>query len=129
MRYAKGNAANSLLYILGLGVAITLDRQMEFKGGTAFLVALLPVLPILWMIYLIGRYFAEEQVDYLRYRAMLASVIGRGFVLAIGSFWGFSKPFGLVVHVPGWLAVPIWALGMGLGQAWINQRDRAGDGE
>ena len=37
---------------------------------------------------------------------------------AIGSFWGFLETFELVPHVPGWWAVPIWALGMGLGQAW-----------
>ena len=39
-------------------------------------------------------------------------------MLAIGSFWGFLETFELVPHVPGWWAVPIWAIGMGLGQAW-----------
>lgn len=129
VRYNKGIAASSLLYVLGLGAAITLDRQMELAGIAAFLVALMPVVPILWMIFVMGRYLTEEQDEYLRYRAMLASLIGLGFVLAIGSFWGFLETFGLVPHVPGWWAVPIWALGMGLGQAWMGMRDRAGDGE
>lgn len=129
VRYTKGIAASSLLYVLGLGLAITLDRRMELEGAMAFLVALMPVIPILWMIYVMGRYLAEEQDEYLRHRAMIASLAGLGLVLATGSFWGFLETFGLVPHVPGWWAVPIWAIGMGLGQAWMSLRDRAGGEE
>ena len=60
---------------------------------------------------------------------MLASLIGLGLVLSAGSFWGFLETFGLVPHVPGWWAVPIWAIGMGLGQAWLAWRDKAGGEE
>ena len=126
VRYTKGIAISSLLYVLGLGLAITLDRQMDLQGAQAFLVALLPVIPILWMIYVMGRYLVEEQDEYLRHKAMIASLAGLGLVLAAGSFWGFLETFGLVPHAPGWWAVPIWALGMGLGQAWFGLRDRAG---
>ena len=119
----------SLLYVLGLGLAITLDRRMELAGATAFLVALMPVAPILGMVWVMGRYLHEEQDEYLRYRAMIASLIGLGLVLSVGSFWGFLETFGLVPHVPGWWAVPIWAIGMGLGQAWLAWRDKAGGEE
>jgi len=129
VRYTKGIAASSLLYVLGLGLAITLDRRMELAGATAFLVALLPVVPILAMIWVMGRYLAEEQDEYLRHRAMIASLIGLGLVLSVGSFWGFLETFGLVPHVPGWWAVPIWAIGMGLGQVWMGLRDRTGGEE
>lgn len=129
VRYTKGIAASSLLYVLGLGLAITLDRRMELTGATAFLIALLPVVPILGMIWVMGRYLAEEQDEYLRHRAMIASLVGLGLVLSAGSFWGFLETFGLVPHVPGWWAVPIWAIGMGLGQAWMSLRDKAGGDE
>ena len=128
-RYTKGIAVSSLLYVLGLGLAITLDRRMELSGATAFLVALMPVAPILGMVWVMGRYLHEEQDEYLRYRAMIASLIGLGLVLSVGSFWGFLETFGLVPHVPGWWAVPIWAIGMGLGQAWLAWRDKAGGEE
>ena len=129
VRYSKGIAVTSLLYVLGLGLAITLDRQMELSGAAAFLVALMPVAPILGMVWVMGRYLHEEQDEYLRYRAMIASLIGLGLVLSVGSFWGFLETFGLVPHVPGWWAVPIWAIGMGLGQAWMAWRDKAGGEE
>lgn len=129
VRYSKGIAATSLLYVLGLGLAITLDRRTDLAGATAFLVALLPVLPILGMIWVMGRYLAEERDEYLRYKAMLGSLGGLGLVLAAGSFWGFLETFGLVPHVPGWWVVPIWAIGLGLTQAWLSVRDRAGGEE
>jgi hypothetical protein len=129
IRYTKGIAVTSLLYVLGLGLAITLDRRMELSGAVAFLVALMPVIPILAMIWVMGRYLVEEQDEYLRYKAMIASLAGLGLVLAVGSFWGFLETFGLVPHMPGWWAVPVWAIGMGLGQAWMSLRDKAGDGE
>jgi hypothetical protein len=129
VRYNKGIAATSLLYVLGLGLAIVLDRRMELAGVAAFLVALLPVAPILGMIWVMGRYLTEERDEYLRYKAMLGSLGGLGLVLAAGSFWGFLETFGLVPHVPGWWVVPVWAIGLGLTQAWLAVRDRAGGEE
>jgi hypothetical protein len=126
-RYSKGIAVTSLLYVLGL--AITLDRRMELAGAAAFMVALMPVAPILGMVWVMGRYLHEEQDEYLRHRATIASLIGLGLVLSVGSFWGFLETFGLVPHVPGWWAVPIWAIGMGLGQVWMAWRDKAGGEE
>ena len=125
IRYSKGIAASSLLYVLGLGLAITLDRRMELAGTSAFLVALLPVLPILGMVWVMGRYLAEEQDEYLRHRAMISSLVGLGLVLSVGSFWGFLEMFELVPHMPGWWAVPVWAIGMCLGQGWMTLRDHA----
>ena len=129
VRYSKGIAVASLLYVLGLGLAITLDRRMDLTGATAFLVALLPVVPILLMVGVMGRYLAEGQDEYLRYQAGVASPVRLGSVLSVGSFWGFLETFGLVAHAPGWWAVPVWAIGMGLGQAWMALRDRAGGKE
>lgn len=125
-RYTTGIMASGFAYVLGLGFAITIDKRMELEGASGFLVALLPVLPIFWMIYVMGRYLVEEQDEFLRHRAIIASLIGLGLLLAIGSFWGFLETFGMVPHMPGWWAVPIWAVGMGLGQAWQSLGDRRG---
>lgn len=129
VRYTKGIAITSLLYVFGLGIAITLDKRMELEGAAAFLVALMPVLPILGMIWVMGRYLVEEQDEYLRHKAIIASLVGLALVLGFGSFWGFLEQFGLVPHAAGWWAVPVWAIGMGLGQCWMALRDRAGGEE
>ena len=127
LRYTKGIIASSLAYMLGLGVAIWVWRNLDPSTGLTWLLAMLPVIPIFAMLFVMGRYIVEEQDEYLRHRAVMASLVGLGAVLAIGSFWGFLETFELVPHVPGWWAVPIWAMGMGLGQAWLTMRDRSGD--
>ncbi|MBB3034219.1 hypothetical protein [Alteriqipengyuania lutimaris] len=130
VRYTFGIMATSIAYVLGLGVAMWVFNNLDPSVELTWLLAMLPILPILAMIYVMGRYIVEEQDEYLRHRAIMASLIGLGFVLAIGSFWGFLETFELVPHVPGWWAVPIWAMGMGLGQAWQSLAQRAEpDGE
>ena len=124
-RYTTGMMATSIAYMLGLGIAIWTFENLEPSVAVTWGLAMLPIAPILAMIYVMGRYIVEEQDEYLRHRAIIASLIGLGFVLAIGSFWGFLETFELVPHVPGWWAVPIWAMGMGLGQAWQSLGQRA----
>ena len=128
-RYLFGMMATSVAYVLGLGVAMWTWRNLEPSVGVTWLLAMLPIVPILAMIFVMGRYVVEEQDEYLRHRAIMASLVGLGFVLAIGSFWGFLETFELVPHVPGWWAVPIWALGMGLGQAWMSRSHRASEAD
>lgn len=129
LRYTKGVMISAAGYMLGLGIAITLHERQGLAGLSGFLVAMLPVVPIFGMIYVMGRYLAEERDEYLRYRAVIAALVGLALVLGVGSFWGFLETFGMVPHVPGWWAVPIWAIGLGIGQCWMKMRDRREAGE
>ncbi len=128
IRYTKRIGISSALYVLGLGIAITIDRRMELSTALAFAIAMLPVLPIFGTIWSMGRYLVEEKDEYLRHRAAMASLAGLGLLLGVASFWGFLETFGIVPHAEGWWAVPIWAVGMGLSQGWMSHRDRAEDG-
>lgn len=125
-RYTRRFMIASLGYMLGLGIAITLSERMELSGVGAFAIALLPVLPIFAMIWTMARYLIEEDDEFLRHRATMASLAGLGLVLAAGSFWGFLETFGVVPHVDAWWTFPVWAIGMGIAQCWMSWRDRAG---
>ena len=127
-RYNTGIMVAALAYVAGLGIAVRIHDQMTLSPSVMFFVALLPTIPTLAVIYVMGRYVVEEQDEYLRHRAIQASLIGLGAVLAVGSFWGFLETFELVPHVPGWWTVPVYAMGMGLAQCWMSLRNRA-DGE
>ena len=122
-RYNKGIAITSLGYMIGLGIAMTLWKRYELSDAAIFGIALLPAIPTFAMIAVMGRYITDEQDEYLRHRAMIAAVWGLGIVLALGTFWGFMEMFGLVPHIWSWWVLPVWAIGMGLGQ--LVQRDRA----
>lgn len=126
LRYTNGIMASSMAYVAGLGVAMMVWREYDPTSGVTFLLALLPIAPILAMIWVMARYLREERDEYLRHRAIMASLGGLATVLAVGTFWGFLETFELVPHVPGWWAVPVWALGMGMTQAWWTLKDRSG---
>lgn len=125
-RYTRRFTVASLGYMLGLGIAIALSERMELSGAGAFLIALLPVVPIFAMIWAMARYLVEEDDEFLRHRAIMASLFGLGLVLAAGSFWGFLETFGVVPHVEAWWTFPAWAIGMGIAQCWMSWRDRTG---
>jgi len=82
--------------------------------------------PIYAMIWAMARYLVEEDDEFLRHRAIMASLFGLGLVLAAGSFWGFLETFGVVPHVDAWWTFPAWAIGMGIAQCWMSWRDRTG---
>ena len=124
VRYTHRFLVGTFGYMLGLGLAITLHERMELDGAAAFAIALLPVLPIFVMIWAMARYLIEEDDEFLRHRAAMASLFGLGVVLAAGSFWGFLETFGVVPHVWAWWTFPVWAIGMGLSQCWMAWRDR-----
>lgn len=124
VRYTRRFMLASLGYMLGLGIAIALSERIALSGTSAFLIALLPVLPIFAMIWAMARYLIEENDEFLRHRATMASLFGLGVVLAAGSFWGFLETFGVAPHVDAWWTFPVWAIGMGLAQCWMTWRDR-----
>ena len=128
-RYTRRFMTATFGYMLGLGIAVTINDRVDLSQGEAFLIALLPVIPIFGMIWTMGRYVAEEEDEYLRHRAIMASLFGLGVVLSVGTFWGFLETFDVVPHVEAWACFPIWAIGMGVAQCWMTIRDRAGEEE
>lgn len=123
-RYNRGMLVAAFAYLLGLGSATLLYENVALGLATTWAIAFLPILPIFGMIWVMARYLREESDEYLRHRAITASLVGLGLVLGLGSFWGFLESFGLVPHAPGWWTVPVWAIGLGLAQLWMKVRDR-----
>ena len=124
-RYNRGIALTSLGYALGMGIAMVLWNGYRLSDPAIFAISLLPALPTFAMIAVMGRYLAQEEDEYLRYRSVMASLWGLGLVLALGTFWGFMEMFSLVPHVWSWWVMPVWAIGMGIGQAILGwQADR-----
>lgn len=113
-------------YVLGLGIAISIHARGELSDGATVAIAMLPVVPILWMLWAVGRYLVEETDEFLRHRATMASLCGLGLVLVTGTFWGFLETFDVTPHVDAWWTFPVWAIGMGFAQCWMAWRDGRG---
>ena len=122
-RYNRDFLASTLGYVVALSLAIYLWNNVEGARQFAWALALLPIAPTFAMIFFMGRYLNEETDEFLRHRAVMSSMVGLGFVLVLGTAWGFMETFGAVPHVWAWWVVPCWAIGLGLGQAYFGMRD------
>jgi hypothetical protein len=106
----------SFAYVAALFGAIAATNGLRPQGALAWMLAILPSLPILAMLWSMARYLVEESDEYMRLKAVNAALSATGLLLCVATFWGFLETFGLVVHQPSWWAVPIWAIGLGLGR-------------
>ncbi len=88
--------------------------------------AILPMLPAFGMIWTMMRYLRDETDEYMRHRAVSASMFGLGLVLVLGTGWGFLETFGLAPHIWAWWVFPAWAIGLGIGMA-LPERGAGGD--
>jgi hypothetical protein len=113
-RYNRRMLAASAVYVVGLFGAIWAHDNLGLNTATAFLFALAPSIGVLMMVAAMARLIVEETDEYLRHRYVRASLFGLGALLTIATVWGFFEQFDLVPHAPSWMAVPVFAIGLGV---------------
>lgn len=114
-RYQKRIIALSLLYAAFLIGATWVFRHSRPEGPVAWLLALLPALPLLGIFAAMGRYLIEEGDEYLRAIETHKSLIASGFMLSVTTCWGFLQSFDLLPNVDFYWAAILWFAGLGLG--------------
>ena len=124
VRYNRRAMVWSFGYVVLLFAGITGSKVLNAHGPFLWFLAVLPGLPILYLLWAMGRYLAEEQDEYLRMRAVQSALWATGLLLGSATVWGFLESFALVPHVPSWAAVPVWAVGLGLGTFVNRWRDK-----
>ena len=114
-RYTRTIIVLSIAYAVLLIGAEYLIRHAVRGGPLAYVVALLPALPIVGMFAAIGRYLIDERDEYLRLLRVRQSLIASGFALTAATVWGFLESFGLVTHLDAYWVAVAWFGGLGLG--------------
>ena len=117
-RYNRRFLIFSAIYSFAMVGGGALANRLEPVSPAMWAIAVLPMLPAFGMIWTMMRYLREETDEYLRYRAVNAAMVGLGFVLVLGTGWGFLETFSLVPHIWAWWVFPAWAIGLGVGMAW-----------
>jgi hypothetical protein len=92
--------------LIGAGMVIFLSfvaslsfRQGHLNGPLAWAVAVLPALPIIWVIIETGRYLADEKDEFQRSVLVQSLLGGIGGILATTTIWGFLEDFALAPHL------------------------------
>ena len=110
--------------ILGFGLVYTgtlvaslmvMEQSWAPEGPLAYCLAALPALPVLGMIWAIGRLVVETADEYQRFLLVKQILIATALTLAIATVWGFLEGFGLADHVPAYWATILWFAMIGVG--------------
>jgi hypothetical protein len=104
-----------ILYAVLLFGAIWLNKALTPSGPLAVVLAILPALPLIGVVWAIGRLIVEETDEYQRSLTVRQVVVATGFMLAATSVWGFLETFGQVPHLPMYWAFILWCAGLGVG--------------
>jgi hypothetical protein len=104
-----------LLYMLVLFAVVWLHDRIAATGPLAILLAILPALPLIGVVWALGRLLIEEQDEYLRSLTVRQFMVATGFMLTVTSIWGFLDAFDQVPHMPMYWAFIIWCVGLGVG--------------
>lgn len=115
-RYTFRIIGFGLIYAVAL-VATILVMQQPWapSGAAAYGLAVLPALPVLGMIWAIGRLVVETEDEYQRFLFVKQILIATALTLAIATVWGFLEDFGMAPHAPAYWATVLWFAMIGVG--------------
>jgi fluoride ion exporter CrcB/FEX len=114
-RYNRRVIGLSLAYAAMLMGSVWVFRHAPPHGPLAWLLAVLPALPLVGIFVAMGGYLVEEGDEYLRAVETRKALIATGFMLAVTTVWGFLQSFDLVAHADFYWAAILWFGGLGLG--------------
>lgn len=117
--------------ILGFGLAycgafiggVSLMQSSNAPSGiAAYVVATIPALFVIGMIWSIFRMIIECDDEYQRMLFTKAILLATGVTLAMTTLWGFLEAFDLAPHIDLYWVVCIWFPMTGLG-GWLVRRN------
>ena len=92
-RFVRSSWMSAVLVSLFAVVAAVAFRRWHLTGPLAYPVAVLPALPILWVLIETGRYLAAEKDEFQRNLLVECLLGGIGGTLAVTTVWGYLEDF------------------------------------
>ena len=109
-------------YVVVMLGAIVMHERLHVSGPALYLVAVLPALPLIGVVWAMGRFLIEETDEYQRALAVRKMLMATGFLLVVATVWGFLEEFGLVPHLAAYWGFIVWCFGLGVGACWNKLR-------
>lgn len=106
----------SLSYVVALFAGMGFVRYYEPPAIVRVLIAMVVALPVIFLIRAMALLLRDETDEYLRARLVEQSLIATGILLTAATLYGFLNAFDLAPRIDAWAAVPLWAVGLGIGR-------------
>ena len=110
------------VYLLFLFIAQWTFHHHHPTGFVVYLLAVLPALPLIGSLVVVGLYIAEESDEFERSILVQSMLWGFGGTFAVSTVWGFLEEFTNAPHLSiFYVYVFFWIL-MGISQPFIRRR-------
>ncbi len=114
-RYNRRIIILSIVYAAVLMPVCWLFARHLVSGPLAYILGILPAVPVCGFFVVIGLYFADERDEYVRMLMARQSLIATGITMTAATFWGFLENFDLVPHAVAYVWPIVWFGGLGIG--------------
>jgi len=115
-RYMIRIAVLMSFYLVALFGASLAFRAHLVSGPAAYVLAIIPALPIIGVFWAVMRLLVEEPDEYWRMLLVRQSLVATGFCLTVMTIWEFLQNFDLVAPGNGGFgAAFFWFVGLGVG--------------
>lgn len=112
--YMARFTVSMVLYMVVLFGVVWVFNTHPPQGPASYLLAALPGLPIVGVIWSIGRYLLEEQDEYQKVRAVRSILGGIAVTLALTTVWGFIENFAGGPQIPMYYVFVVFCAAMGV---------------
>jgi hypothetical protein len=123
-RYIYRLVPTMALYLLFLFISKWMFHHLHPIGIMVYLLALLPALPLVGSLAVVGLYIAEETDDFERSIIVQSMLWGLGGALSVSTIWGFLEDFANAPHISSFYVYVFFWIFMGISQPFIRMRYR-----
>jgi hypothetical protein len=123
-RYIHRLIPTMLTYLVFLFLSGWLFHYFHLTGILVYLLAVLPALPLIGSLAVVGLYIAEESDEFERSIIMQSALWGFGGALAVSTIWGSLEDFAGASHLSTFYIYVFFWIFMALAQPFIRLRYR-----
>lgn len=113
-----------LMYAVFLCLAVWMFKNHHPTGALAWALAILPSLPIIGSLIVVGLYLGEEKDEFQRTVLIQSMLWSIGATLAVTTVWGFLENFLEVTHFDLYLVFPLFWFFVGVSSPFLKARYR-----
>jgi hypothetical protein len=121
-RYVYRLAPTMAIYLVFLFIAQWSFHHLHPTGIIVYVLAVLPALPLIGSIAIVGLYIAEESDEFERSIVVQSMLWGFGGTFAVSTIWGFLEEFAKASHLSIFNVYVFFWIFMGIAQPFIRRR-------
>jgi len=126
-RYVIRFISTMSAYAVLLATVIFYLVRFRPTGPIVYFLAVLPALPIIGVIVVVGLYLREEKDEFQRALIERSLLWGMGGTLAVTSVWGFLEMFSRIPHLNPFYNFALFWVFVGIASIVLRLQYRSGD--